>query len=124
MRFFVLILAVLMSFYTAAIDIKDVRFYQTDNIVPNGREPHYEAYIKNNDPCIFVNNLRENTIEKYCKLDESGYDLEVNYPSVYPVDLRLSGSSLYFIAAAPWNEQKCEIFFPKKSITCEPTDEN
>ena len=121
MKKWITLALLISSFSVVADDINQYKYFQTDNIVPNGRAPHYEAYIKNNDPCIFVNNLRENTIEKYCKLDESGYDLEVNYPSVYPVDLRLSGSSLYFIAAAPWNEQKCEIFFPKKSIICEST---
>ena len=104
--------------------ISDYKYYQIAKDLPKGKDPIFIAYMKLNSPCIFVDDLRTNTTQEYCKLDESGYDLKVDYPSVYPIDLRLSGASLYFIAAAPWNEQECEIFFPEKSITCESTGKN
>ena len=124
MRFFVLTLALLIPFYAVAIDIKDVRFYQTDNIVPNGRTPHYSVYIKNDNPCIFVDDLRKSRTTEYCDIEGTDYNFKNDFPSIYPINLRLSGASLYFIVAAPWDEQKCEIFFPENSITCESTGKN
>ncbi|KZM40808.1 hypothetical protein OA92_02205 [Marinomonas sp. SBI22] len=121
MKAVLVISLLIMSLTSVANEITQYKYYQTDNIVPNGREPHYAVYIINKEPCIFVKDFREDEVEEYCKLDDSELDLKINSPTIYPIDLRLSSKTLYFTVAAPWNEQKCEIFFPRKSITCEST---
>lgn len=107
--------------YAMTMDTDTLRYYQTNNIVPNGKKPHYTAYITNNNPCIFIKFLQEDTTKEFCEMGNSKLNLKRDFPTIYPINIRLSGSSLYFTVAAPWNEQKCEIFFPTKSINCEPT---
>ena len=115
-------LALLMSsFSVVAEDINNYRYYQTDNIFPKRENARFAVYIKSDNPCIFLKNNKDNSIEEFCQMGDSGLNLKDDYPSIYPADLRQSGASLYFIVAAPWNEQECEIFFPEKSITCEST---
>lgn len=111
----------IISLSVSAEEISKYRFYQTDNIIPEGREAYYAAFIKNDNPCIFVKDLRENKIQEYCKMGESGLDLKNDYPSIYPSRVRMTGTTLYFIVAAPWNEQKCKISFPHSLIQCEST---
>lgn len=96
------------------------RYYQVDKNIPNGKGPFYAVYIKNNDPCIFVDDITEKTTHRFCKMGNSGFDLEKDYPSIYPVEMRMSGS-FHFYVAAPWNEQKCEIYLPRLRLTCKPT---
>ena len=114
-------LGLIMSLPLMADDVTNYKFYQTDNYVPNGREPFYAAYIKNDNPCIFIKSIQEGSTKEFCDMGNSQLNLKRDFPTIYPINIRLSGSSLYFIVAAPWNEQKCEIFFPEKSITCTPT---
>ncbi|TDO99759.1 hypothetical protein DFP79_0762 [Marinomonas balearica] len=104
-----------------ADDIDQYRYYQTDQILPKRKSAHYIVYIKNNDPCIYTYNLREKKTVRFCEMGDSGLNLERNYPSIYPVDLTLRLGGFDFKVAAPWSEQKCQIYFPRMKLTCEPT---
>ena len=115
-------LALLISSFSVVADqIGQYKYYQTDNIISEGRDAYYAAYIKNDNPCIFVKDLRENKTREYCKMGDSGLDLKNDYPSIYPSRVRITGTTLYFIVAAPWNEQSCKISFPHNLIQCEST---
>ena len=115
-------LALLMSsFSVVAGDINNYRYYQIDKDLPNGKGPFYAVYIKKNDPCIFIDDYRKDSTLRLCKMGESGLNLERDYPSIYPVEMKLFGGTFNFYVAAPWNEQECKIEFPEKEITCEPT---
>lgn len=124
MRILSFIFACIASLSVSAEDIAKYRYYQTDNIIPEGRDAYFAAYIKNNNPCIFVKDIRENNTLEFCQMGDSGLNLKSDYPSIYPSRLRMSGTTLYFIVAAPWNEQKCKISFPHNQIQCEPTGKN
>lgn len=121
MKIFILIISLLIPIYTMAMDTEYLKYYQTSDIVPNGKKPRYAAYITNNNPCIFIKSIQEGSTKEFCDMGNSKLNLKRDFPTIYPINIRLSGSSLYFTVAAPWNEQKCEIFFPEKSITCTPT---
>ena len=121
MKEWITLVLLVSSISVVADDIIQYKYYQTDNIVPNKRAPYYAAFLKFDEPCLFVKDFRKNETQEYCQLGDSGLDLKRDYPSIYPVDMTISGLTLYFIVAAPWNEQECEIFFPKKSITCKST---
>ena len=96
------------------------RYYQTDKSLPNGKGPFYAIYIKKDDPCIFVDDLKEKTTHRFCKMGDSGLNLETDYPSIYATEMHLGGY-FYFYVAAPWSEQKCKIYLPRLELTCEPT---
>ena len=117
-----IILALLVSsFSVVADDISNYKHYQIDSNISDGRGPFYAVYIKNDNPCIIAKNFKDASTTEYCKMGNSGLDLKRDHPSIYPSDLTISALTLSFIVAAPWNEQKCEIYFPEKSITCEST---
>ncbi|MGB0944580.1 MAG: hypothetical protein ACPGUE_19395 [Marinomonas sp.] len=117
-------LALLFPLHLSAESMENYRFYQTDNIIPDNNSPYFSAFIKKNNPCIFVKDLKKNTTHEYCKMGNSGLDLKRDTPSIYPTRVYILGSTLFFNVAAPWNEQRCEIFLGDKSITCEPTGKN
>ena len=102
-------------------DINLYKYYQTDQIIPKRKTPHYIVYIKNNDPCIYAYNIKNNEETRFCEMGNTGLNLERDYPTIYPVNLTLRLGVFSFTVAAPWNEQKCEIFLPKNRLTCEPT---
>ncbi|KJZ11468.1 hypothetical protein TW85_16675 [Marinomonas sp. S3726] len=124
MKLFLVFFLSLSSLYVSAEMEMLYKYFQTDNVVPNGREPHYFVYIKNDNPCIFIDDLRKNLTTEFCDIEGTDYNFKHDFPSIYPANIRISGSSLYFIVAAPWNEQKCRIYLPRQKLTCEPTGRN
>jgi len=97
----ILLLSFFLPFSLVADQIDQYKYYQTDNIIPNKRSPYYAAFLKIDDPCLFVKDFRKNEIQEYCQMEDSGLDLRRDYPSIYPVDMTISGLTLYFIVAAP-----------------------
>lgn len=114
-------LGLIMSFPLMADDVTNYKFYQTDNYVPNGREPFYAAYIKNDSPCIFIKDIKKDKTQEFCQMGDTPFDLKRDTPSVYPIQMTISAFTLHFIVAAPWNEQKCEIDLIESNISCEST---
>ncbi|NRD71798.1 hypothetical protein HQQ94_00715 [Shewanella sp. VB17] len=106
------------SIYAASID--DYRFYYSDYSLDTKKEDTL-VYILKNDPCIIIEKIGKGEKTRYCKLGDAGFDLESEAPSVYATRLTIIGESVEFIAAAPWNEQFCEIDIYDKKITCKPT---
>ena len=104
--------------------IQEYRYYQIDKDLPNGKGPFYAIYIMKNDPCIFIDDYRKNSTLKLCEMADSGLNLERDSPSIYPVEMKYFAGTFSFIVAAPWNEQECNISFPKLILTCEPTGKN
>ena len=120
-----IILALLVSsFSVVANDLDNLKYYQTSNTQPGETNPSFAVFIKNNEACIFLKDFRDNSIKEFCQMGESPFNLKTDFPSVYPASMQMTRASLYFIVAAPWNEQECEIYFPEKSITCESTGKN
>ncbi|QMV14186.1 hypothetical protein Vspart_01438 [Vibrio spartinae] len=101
--------------------MNDYIFYQSNDYLPKRKVATYAVYLKKNDPCIHVIDMRKNADDKFCKMGDSGLDLQNDYPTIYPTMMYIGGGSFYFHVAAPWNEQKCEIKLYKKSINCEST---
>ena len=118
------IIIVLISVPASALDLNNLKYYQTSNTLPGEQNPRFAVYIKNDEPCIFLKNFRSDKIQEFCEISGSDFNLKRDFPNVYPSSIRMTRASLYFIAAAPWNEHKCKIYFPDKSITCEPTGKN
>lgn len=108
-------------FSVLADDLDNLKYYQTSNTQPGETNPNFAVFIKNNEACIFLKDFRDNSIKEFCQMGESPFNLKTDFPSVYPASMQMTRASLYFIVAAPWNEQECEIYFPDKSITCEST---
>ncbi|NOH82468.1 hypothetical protein F0249_01495 [Vibrio sp. 03-59-1] len=96
------------------------RFYATDYSL-NTKKERFAAYMLKSDPCINVKMFKSNEETRYCKLGESGLDLERDAPTVYAGWVNVDSSGVRFIAAAPWNGQKCHINIHKKTISCSPT---
>ncbi|MEP7730714.1 hypothetical protein [Marinomonas primoryensis] len=110
-----------LSFSSFGLDISNYRYYQINKDLPNGKGPFYVVYIKKDDPCIFVDKIKDKTTHRFCRMGDSELDLEKNHPSIYPILMQLFGSRFSFVVAAPWNEQQCEIYLPRMELTCEPT---
>ncbi|WP_299495108.1 hypothetical protein [uncultured Shewanella sp.] len=116
-----LLFLLLIPLYSMAGNIDNYKYYQTDNIISNNSSPYYAAYIKNDNPCIFIKDFKKDKVQEFCQMGESPFNLKRDAPSIYPTRMYLLGSTLFFNVAAPWNEQKCEIYLPDSSITCEST---
>ncbi|WP_299021968.1 hypothetical protein [uncultured Photobacterium sp.] len=101
----------------------DYRFYATDYSLDTQKE-RFAAYMIKSDPCITVKMFKSNETMRYCKLGDSGLDLERDTPTVYAGWVNVDSSGVRFIAAAPWNEQKCHINVHNKTINCSPTGHN
>lgn len=111
-----------ISFNLMAVEkISDYKYYQSDNFEYGEKKISYIAYIKTDDPCIYIKDIKMDNTTRFCKMGNSNIDLENDSVSVYPVRLSLFGGYLKFTIAAPWDEQKCQIDLYKKSINCEST---
>ena len=119
---YILLSIITFSAYSNEIEnISEYRYYQIDKDLPNGKGPFYAVYIKKNDPCIFIYNYRKDSTLRLCEMGESGLNLERDFPSIYPVEMKLFGGTFNFYVAAPWNEQECKIEFPENEVTCKST---
>ncbi|MDA0117331.1 hypothetical protein [Vibrio sp. T11.5] len=107
----------------ANIAVDDYRFYATDYRLDSPKE-RFIAYVLKSDPCIYVKLLKSNETTRYCKLGDSGLDLGKDAPTVYATRINVDGGGVRFIAAAPWNEQDCDIDIYNKTIHCIPTSRN
>lgn len=93
-------------------------FYQVNKLGPRDNKYTDAVYLKKNDPSIIVEDMPSKKQQRFCKMGDSGLDLEKEYPTIYATDFRIGGSKLHFIVAAPWNEQRCSIYLPRRT---EPT---
>ncbi|MGL1115668.1 hypothetical protein [Vibrio vulnificus] len=103
--------------------INDYRFYQT-NYIPTTNKESFAAYVLKSDPCVTVEMINSGEKTRYCKLGENDLDLQRDTPSLYATQFDVGGGSVYFTAAAPWNEQRCRIEVYRKKISCKPTNQN
>ena len=123
MKYLNLLLLIFCSHHVIAISITDFYLYQTDYDIKT-KEETLSVYLLKNEPCIIVESFKNKEKNKYCELGDSGLNLSKEFPSIRVYDLSVSGPNIYFKVAAPWNEQSCRIFVPKKEISCEPTGRN
>ncbi|MGY3569876.1 hypothetical protein [Vibrio paucivorans] len=110
-----------ISQYSYADSIDNYYYYQVNKLGAKDSKYTTAVYLKKGEPCIIVEKLETGKKTKFCEMGESGFNLERDFPSVYPVGFQLVIEDLDFIVAAPWNEQKCSINLLDLSISCEAT---
>jgi len=103
--------------------IENFIFYQS-NFDQSTKEESFAAYMTKNSPCFYIKIFATKEEIKYCKIEGIDLDLEKDFPSIYIGEQSVEGSSAYFTVAAPWNEQRCRVYIPKKKLTCKPTGRN
>ncbi|MFH4817741.1 hypothetical protein [Vibrio alginolyticus] len=119
-----LIYSIALTSLSAVANVNtDYRFYATDYRLDTQKE-RFVAYVLKSDPCIAIKILKSGETTRYCKLGDSGLDLEKNAPTVYAGRINIVAGSVNFIAAAPWNEQECDIDIYNKTIGCTSTGRN
>ncbi|AEF55506.1 hypothetical protein [Marinomonas posidonica] len=121
MKKLLLILLLLQVFNIKAESIDDYYYYQVDKMGAVDEKYSYVVYLKKGDPCIHVNNIKKNINKRFCETGNENLNLYKNFPTIYATNFNLSSSRFYYTVAAPWAEQRCEIYLPKNRLTCEPT---
>lgn len=106
-----LLLLALMPVSAIADDISGYRYYQT-NSSQHGEKSEFIAYIKNDDPCIYIKDIEKNKTSQFCEIQPNtghGSISLIGDPNIYPFEMHFLAGRFHFFVAAYWAEQKCEI---------------
>lgn len=106
-----------------SLDVHKLRFYVTNYNIESKNESII-AYILKSDPCLIIKTIKNGKTNKYCDIAKSGINLEKDSPSAYILNLSISGATVYFTVAAPWNSQECMLIVGPNTLQCHSSTDN
>ena len=110
-----ILLFLLTANFANAEDIGQYKLYATDHSSDDKSE--FAAYVKNDDPCVQIKNLKTNKEFRFCKMTK-GIDL-TDDPKLSPYAMYFSENRLHFFVTAYWADQTCVIKLWDMSLNCE-----